>query len=204
MLAQCSLLSATKIYAITPKALANGAELSRGQTVSCGCWHEEAMEKYRRENQVDGTCLHLLNNTPTKANTSGVKGVYCNKRAGMWWASIQFKKKRYSLGYHTLTAAAEARREAEEMIFNPYLESKKFELTDESEYQKNLYEAVHGKLYTIEDAADYIGKSVRTMGEYARGGTISAVKRGRRWMFPQDVLDAYLKKVSDQKYHTTR
>ena len=50
-------------------------------------------------------------------NTSGVKGVYYQK--GKWIAKIVFQQKQYHLGkYDTIEEAAEARRQAESVLFD--------------------------------------------------------------------------------------
>ena len=88
---------------------------------SCGC-----QKKEREQNlgifltHVAGTSLDMLKSkkVPTD-NTTGYKGVY---RAGnRFFAKIVFQKKQYYLGYHDkLEDAAEARRKAEEVLFDEF------------------------------------------------------------------------------------
>ena len=95
------------------------SNLQSGQTVSCGC-----EQKARKGlHFVDGTLLERL--TPgrlSRANTSGVRGVYFNRRRNKWVAQIMFRGKDYYLGgYPTLEEAARARRDGEAM-FQAFLE----------------------------------------------------------------------------------
>lgn len=85
---------------------------------SCGCQkkeHEQSLSTYLIH--VDGTSLDMLasKKVPTN-NTTGVRGVYLIK--GKYVAKLVFQKKAYYLGtYSTLEEAAEARKAAEEEIF---------------------------------------------------------------------------------------
>ena len=57
-----------------------------------------------------------------KTNTSGVRGVYYNKKRHKWIAQIMFKQKCYYLGgYEQIDDAAEARAEAEEKLYGDFL-----------------------------------------------------------------------------------
>ncbi len=57
-----------------------------------------------------------------KSNTSGVRGVYYNRKRGKWIAQIVFKQKCYYLGgYDGIEAAARARAEAEDQLFGDFL-----------------------------------------------------------------------------------
>ena len=56
-----------------------------------------------------------------KNNTSGVKGVYRSKEK--WIAYITLKKKRYYLGsYDSIKSAAQARKDAENKLFQPLID----------------------------------------------------------------------------------
>lgn len=123
--------------------IATGTELANGQTVSCGCWQRESMAKYRAKDQVDGTALHSIKSKPRKNNTSGIVGVHWNKRARMWQAYIRLRGKNHHLGWFKhFEDAAEARREAEQEIFDPELEAHGLEPTSEEEYQERLRKAI--------------------------------------------------------------
>ena len=101
--------------------------LKSGATTSCGCFLKEiTLEKIKKQNQIlckEGTMLCLLTQKISKNNTSGIKGVYWNKRLRKWGVSIYFKKKRKHIGYFdTLEDATKARALAEEEYFQPILD----------------------------------------------------------------------------------
>ncbi len=57
-------------------------------------------------------------------NTTGVRGVYLDRRTGRYRARIKFQGKTYNLGYYaTLDEAIAARREGEAHYFETFLES---------------------------------------------------------------------------------
>lgn len=68
--------------------------------------------------RIDGTSLDMIKSKKIPAdNTSGVKGVYFQK--GKWIAKIVFQKKQFHLGkFERIEDAAEARKAAEELIFD--------------------------------------------------------------------------------------
>jgi len=111
--------------------LVRTAELTRGRTVSCGCYqreiHAQRLRKLDRSgNLVDGTNLHSLARGIQRNNTSGVKGVSYNARQRAWGAYIYIRRQRIHLGwYHTLGDAAAARREAEAEYHVPILDRHK-------------------------------------------------------------------------------
>lgn len=86
---------------------------------------------------VDGSSLTSISARAeghiNKNSTSGANGV-CKDRNGRWRAYINFQRKQYHLGiYNTVEEAAAARKEAEELIYAPYLkehEGWKKELAD--------------------------------------------------------------------------
>ena len=98
-------------------------ELVYTNQVSCGCQkkkHSEILHSFLTH--VDGTSVDYIKSKkiPTD-NTTGVKGVYLIK--GKWLAKIVFQKKQYHLGkYDTIEEAAEARREAERILFDGAVE----------------------------------------------------------------------------------
>lgn len=104
------------------------SNLQSGWTTSCGCQRNPANHMH----YVDGTCVEKLQtDTIYKSNTSGVRGVYYNKKRNKWIAQIMFKKKCYNLGgYKTLEEAAQIRAIAEGKIFGDFLQ------WYEIEYQK--------------------------------------------------------------------
>ena len=86
---------------------------------SCGCWKRERESKlYELITHVDGTSIDAIKSKKIPSNnTSGVKGVGFSN--GKWFAKIVFQKKQYFLGtYEKIEDAAEARKEAEEVLFD--------------------------------------------------------------------------------------
>ena len=104
--------------------------LQAGITRSCGCLREEQ----RKENMkkaihfVGGTCVERIASRKTFAsNTTGHRGVY-RRENNRWRASIGFRGKIYNLGtFVNYDDAVKARLEAEERLYDPFLE----------EYRKN-------------------------------------------------------------------
>lgn len=88
-------------------------------TRSCGCQKKEHDKKLSSFlTHVAGTSLDMVKSKkiPTD-NTTGYRGVYLIK--GKYVAKIVFQKKAYYLGtFDDITAAAEARKEAEELLFD--------------------------------------------------------------------------------------
>jgi len=106
--------------------------LKSGRTTSCGCFQKEtALKSIKKRNQFlrkDGTIICLLTAKKSKNNTSGVKGVFWDKKNQKWRAIIGFQGKRIYLGlFSTLEAAAKARAVAEEQYFQPILDKYKDE-----------------------------------------------------------------------------
>lgn len=99
--------------------VANQSNLQDGQTTSCGCKLRERSGLHF----ADGTLVEgIQSKTISRANTSGVRGVYFNKKRNKWVAQIMFKGKCYYLGgYDKLEDAAKARARGEEM-FDDFLE----------------------------------------------------------------------------------
>ena len=101
--------------------------LQSGKVRSCGCMKAE-MDKYRFVNHltyVDGTCIEFVSkiNVPTRASSTGVRGVTM-KKDGRYKAELTFQKKRHYLGvYATLEEAAQARKKAEIMV-EEYLDNR--------------------------------------------------------------------------------
>lgn len=96
------------------------------QLVSCGCDKKENRIQALKENVfIDGTqpSKIKLDKKPTKANKSGIIGVYWDKSRGKWKADIKFKSKKYNLGrFEFIEDAIEARKEAEKRIFGDFIE----------------------------------------------------------------------------------
>lgn len=100
--------------------LTSGAENS---CTECAAKHNSARA---RENAgyADGTQLAKIKDmTPSAANTSGCRGIYFDRRKGLWEALIIFQSKRHRLGYFkNYDDAAAARKKAENIVFGEFLE----------------------------------------------------------------------------------
>lgn len=95
------------------------SNLQNGHSKSCGCKNSPVDSCHF----LEGTCVEMIQSkTIFKNNTSGVRGVYLDKKRNKWVAQITFQKKTYYLGsYDTKQEAAEARLKGEEM-YNDFLE----------------------------------------------------------------------------------
>ena len=106
----------------------NETEVSYNQLVyshmqSCGCKKKEHDEKLKDTLiHIDGTSLDMIRSRKIPSdNTTGHRGVYLIR--GKYVAKIVFQKKAYYLGtYPTAAEAAQARKEAEEILFNRTVE----------------------------------------------------------------------------------
>ena len=88
------------------------------------CMNKEKTKKmWENAGRVEGTQIGKIRNmTLSAANTSGVRGVYLEKKTGHWRARIKFQGKIYSLGtYITFEEAVKARRRGEEEFFGHFL-----------------------------------------------------------------------------------
>ena len=100
------------------------SSLKNGHTISCGCMNTP----YAARTLVDGTCIESLRGaierkTVSKNNSSGIRGVYKNKRTNRWCAQITFKGKTKYLGSFDTLREAQAAREQGEEIFEEFLAS---------------------------------------------------------------------------------
>lgn len=88
------------------------------------CMNKEKTKKmWENAGRVEGTQIGKIRNmTLSAANTSGVRGVYLEKKTGHWRARIKFQGKIYSLGtYITFEEAVKARQRGEEEFFGHFL-----------------------------------------------------------------------------------
>ena len=100
--------------------------LISGNNTSCGCAREENKKIIcSRLITEDGTSIDLLKNRKyRKDNKSGFRGVNKTKD-NRYRVMIGFKGKKYHIGiYDTYTDAVEKRLEADDLIFNGYIQSK--------------------------------------------------------------------------------
>lgn len=113
------------------------SNLQIGHTTSCGCRNKP----YETRTMVDGTCIEMIRNavekkTIAKNNSSGVRGVYKNKRTDRWCAQITFQGKTKYLGsFETLQEARLARERGEE-IYEDFLA--RFEEQEEKKEEKQV------------------------------------------------------------------
>ena len=94
-------------------------DLRYANVKSCGCSkkaHDQKLHGYLTH--MDGTSLEMLQSKKLPAdNTTGYRGVYHIR--GKYVAKIVFQGKAYYLGnFSRIEAAAEARKEAEELLFD--------------------------------------------------------------------------------------
>lgn len=107
--------------------IVTGNSLRCSYTRSCGCLRKEATGSRNRANileRYNGTSISMIRKeTPTKASTTGVRGVYWAKDKGCYIARIMIKGKEIRLGqFKTLQEAAKARKRAEEEYYKPVID----------------------------------------------------------------------------------
>lgn len=97
--------------------------LRSGRTVSCGCIGPK--KGLASLTYVDGTCVEMIRSRTIRSNnTSGVPGVDWLTGKQRWRATICFKGKRRYLGcYEKFEDAVKARKQAEENVFEPFLDA---------------------------------------------------------------------------------
>ena len=115
----------------------SASRVKEGTTKSCGCLKldkaaDGIVEKRNKILCVEGTCINSIASTKIpKNNTSGVTGVFWNKKSKKWAAQIRFKGKSYFLGYFFNLSEAEAsRKDAEKKYFKPMIEKYKDEMVE--------------------------------------------------------------------------
>ncbi|MBQ8288709.1 MAG: hypothetical protein IJX76_08080 [Clostridia bacterium] len=96
------------------------------ESMCVSCAGKHGAEKARESaGFVGGTQITKIREMNlTAANTSGVRGVYLDKRTGKWRARLKFKGKTMNFGsYHSFEDAVNARRKAEAEYFGGFLET---------------------------------------------------------------------------------
>ena len=103
-------------------------DLRRDRRTSCGCDRTGIDPSPGGAGRasltfVDGTCVEMIRASTVRCNnTSGVPGVEWWKRKRRWRATICFKGKRRYLGsYERFDDAVQARKRAEEELYQPFL-----------------------------------------------------------------------------------
>lgn len=101
------------------------SNLKRGVSTQCiKCRQKELNEKFRDNEIVDGTSLCHLTQKKRRDNSTGVKGVWFDKRSGKYVAEIRLSGKKHWIGqFSSIEDAKKARERAEEELFDPILES---------------------------------------------------------------------------------
>lgn len=97
--------------------------LRAGRRTSCGCEGLPSEAGRASLTFVDGTCVEMIRAGTVRCNnTSGVPGVEWWSRKGRWRATICFKGTRHYLGSYTrFEDAVQARKRAEEELYQPFL-----------------------------------------------------------------------------------
>lgn len=95
------------------------SNLQSGHTTSCGC----KFQPNEIRHMVEGTCIEAITSKKIfRSNTSGIRGVYQNKRSGRWIAQITFQGKTYYLGSHKTKEEAAQARQLGEKMYSDFLE----------------------------------------------------------------------------------
>ena len=91
--------------------------LQSGKTKSCGCLQKrQILQNLKLCGGTSVTLLEAERNRLLRSNTSGVTGVYQNRRTQKWCAQITFQRKTYYLGsFEQKSDAVNARRQGEAM-----------------------------------------------------------------------------------------
>ena len=100
------------------------------------CANKYATSKARANaGYLEGTQItKIMDMTPTAANSSGVRGVYYEKKSNKWRARLRFKGKTMSFGsFARFEDAVFARKKAEEIYFGEFLEENGLELKEYTE-----------------------------------------------------------------------
>ena len=121
-------------------------QLSKGGTRSCGCLYRESRStaSENRRDAVGGTLVSALvsSQEPHTNNTSGCTGVYFDKRTEKWQSYINFRKKRYCLGFFKeKQKAIEARKAAEKKLYEPVILEQWDSLTEQTKRKYLEYQA---------------------------------------------------------------
>lgn len=102
-------------------------QLRRGSVRSCGCLYQETRSDWsgKRQDLIDETSITGLISAkhPRIDNTSGVTGVYLDRKSEKWIAYISIQRKRHHLGvFEKKEDAIKARQRAEQELHDPLIE----------------------------------------------------------------------------------
>ena len=127
-----------------------GSCLRQGSTLSCGCLLTESIERRKQTLAEVKTNPDRIRDCSklSKNNTSGIRGVYYNKRMGVYVAKIGFQGITYRLKTSTdINVCAAARKEAEEAMYGNFLA---------------WYDEVYGNALISEERKDFLEKKKQT------------------------------------------
>lgn len=101
-------------------------QLRYGNVRSCGCLYQETRSacSQNRKDLIDDTSITGLVSAKHRRidNTSGVTGVYLDRKSSKWIAYISFQRKRHYLGiYEKKEDAIKARQRAEQEFHDPLI-----------------------------------------------------------------------------------
>jgi len=122
------------------KVICYKENLSSGATKSCGCLREEQRRKNVKKaiHFVEGTCIERIASRKNCANnTTGHRGVY-RRANNRWRAAIGFQGKLHYLGtFDRYEDAVKARQEAEENLYDAFLDRYRKEREGELLHKKS-------------------------------------------------------------------
>lgn len=118
--------------------------LANGRTKSCGCLYTESRSECtaNRRDVVEDSLLSALvaAKQPRVDSSTGVTGVYYEKKRNRWHAYITFQKKRYFLGsYKDKEKAVNARKTAEQKFHDTLIVEKWDSLTEQAKQKYMEY-----------------------------------------------------------------
>lgn len=112
------------------------AYLINGNTMSCGCICAKRSAESLSQTSSHGGAAYikrLSSGTTNTKNTSGVRGVWWDKKRSLWVAEIKYDGKKHFLGrFAEKEDAILARGEAEEQYFAPAIEEYSKQSIDKS------------------------------------------------------------------------
>lgn len=97
--------------------------LIRKLSTECAiCGQLKGTESFKGRECFDGTALCKLTQKKRVDNTTGIKGVWFDKRSGKYIAEIKLSGKKHYIGsFYDIDSARKARERAEEELFDPVL-----------------------------------------------------------------------------------
>lgn len=119
------------------------AAVVNGTTQSCGCLcAERSAESFSQASSHGGNAYikRLSSGTTNTRNTSGVRGIWWDKRRSLWVAEIKYDGKKHFLGrFAEKEDAILARHKAEEQYFAPAIKEYSSQSIDKSLIGQKFY-----------------------------------------------------------------